>query len=111
MKNPQSTVYVIQEQHYLDYRDAERFGELSFVTSRNYPNQPNSIMAKQMPDTIARSLKGFNANSDYILFSGDPAMIFAFGCCLMKLGIDTEYFNVLKWDGQLAKYIDFKIFI
>jgi hypothetical protein len=99
-------VYVVQEQQRLDYADAERFGEVRFLTHLEYNGLRNSIRNKQVTASIAIGLIGFDPSKDYLLMTGSPvAMGYAFWIAMLKASaVGCSKLNILQWDRESSHY-------
>lgn len=101
-----SIVYVVQEQQRLDYSDAERFGEVKFLTHLEFNGLRNSLRNKQATADIKLGLADFNPNADYLLLTGSPvAMGYAFWLAMLissQRGVNK--LNLLQWDRESFRY-------
>lgn len=96
-----STIFVVQENNRFDYADAERFGDVKFLTNREYSPLKNSLMNNDILDEIKTGMNDFNPDVDYLLLSGNPVMIgFVFHLALSLKG----YIKLLQWDGIRGEY-------
>ena len=98
-----STVFVVHsEQGRLDFRAAERFGELSFVL-----DPADSIF--RMDDTLLKLTQRLSAftKADYLLPVGNPGLI---GVATALVADQTEgQFKILQWLGREREYIPITI--
>jgi len=104
-----STVFVTQENSRLNYSDAERFGNIVFLTAREYTASPNSLHNKELIAGISETLTDFYMQTDYLLLSGDPII-----AALAFYSIVSTYYlkgsnqacklNLLKWDALNRRY-------
>jgi len=95
-------VYVAQENPKLNYVDAERFGEIIFLTFKEYSPIRNSLVNNQIIEDIRGFMKDFNPDEDYLLLTGGPILLgYAFHLALSKKG----YLNALQWDGIKQQYL------
>lgn len=102
-----ATVFVTQENHRLNYSDAERFGEVVFVNAAEYNPNPNSKANELIEQNIAAELGDFDPQEDYLLLSGDPiSMILCFNHTaeIARRKFDIHAVRVLKWDGHSRMY-------
>lgn len=60
------TVYVVQENPMFDYSNAERYGDLVYLASREYRGLPQdaSVLA-----AMRKKLDGFDHTTDYLLLT------------------------------------------
>ena len=71
-----SKVFVVQEQHTLDYSQAEEWGEVEFLTAREYKPLRRSLLNEEIHDEVRRKLEqNFNPKSDWLVLTGNPTMI------------------------------------
>lgn len=106
-------VFVVQENPHLDYTDAERFGEVEFVTNVEYSSMQNSLNNINVIRDVQRAMSRFDPRRDYILLTGNPVTIgYTFHLALMATARETNNASVrcLRWDGITRQYqsIDFK---
>ena len=103
--NKEPTVYVIQEiagtkigKPKINIVGATRYGKIKFLLEENSQIifSPGPIYIK-----LRRLLKDFKPH-DYLLLTGDPAIILLTGIIVAE--ITNGKFNLLKWDKQEAKY-------
>lgn len=94
-------VYVVQENPRLDYTDAERYGDVVFMTAREFSPMKNSISNKTVLGDIDRHMKNFNPAEDFLLLTGGPILLgYAFSLALAKTGS----IHVLQWDNYKHGY-------
>lgn len=100
------TVYVVQEQQRFDYSDAERYGEVKFLTNLEYNGLRNSFRNKQATVDIRLGMADFNPNADYLLMTGSPvAMGYAFWLAMLKASNAGIFkLNILQWDRESNHY-------
>ena len=95
-------VYVVQENPKLNYMDAERFGDVRFITRLEYSPLKNSLVNQDVIKTIRSALGNFDPDNDYLLLTGGPVLLgYAFHLAISKKG----YINVLQWDGIKQAYL------
>lgn len=98
-------VYVVQEQNRLDYSDAERFGEVHFLTRLEYNGLRNSIRNKQVVSDIKVGLAEFDPTIDYLLMTGSPvSMGYAFWLAMLEAARAGYRLNILQWDRESSQY-------
>jgi len=106
-------VYVIQEisgtkigKPRINIVGATRYGKVKFLLEEDSQIifSPGPIYQK-----LKRLLKDFTSE-DYLLLTGDPAIILISGVIVSEL--TNGKFNLLKWDKQEAKYypIEFNLY-
>jgi hypothetical protein len=105
-----SKVYVIQELPgtrsgfpKFNIMGASRYGELVTLLPENSQiiMSPGPLIFK-----LRKLLKNFNKN-DYLLLTGDPAIIGV--ACSIVSDINNGKFNFLKWDRQEKMYYPIKV--
>lgn len=95
-------VFVIQENPRLNYMDAENYGEVIFITTKNYSPMKNSLINAQVLSDIATSMVNFDPDVDFLLLTGSPILIgYAFHLAMIKKG----YVHILQWDGYRQSYL------
>ena len=98
-------VYVTHEKRGFDYSGALEYGEVKFLTRREYLPYPSVSGNEEIFDEVWGGLDGYRPGVDYILLSGSPALMFLVGAmaCDIAGDLDTRH-NVLKWNGQRKAY-------
>lgn len=95
-------VFVVQENPKLNYVDAERFGEIVFMTSKEFSPIRNSLMNGEIIKDVQTFMKEFNPDKDFLLLTGGPVLLgYAFHLAISKKG----YLTVLQWDGIKQAYL------
>ena len=99
-------VYVVQESNHLDYSDAERYGDVHFVTSTEYSNVDSAPRnEKVLKDLRSVFWDKFNPEHDYILMTGNPITLgYAFHLALVSARRKSCPLRILRWDGQNGRY-------
>jgi hypothetical protein len=67
-------VWVVQENNYIDYSDAERFGEVNFITRDEIKPIRGSLINESIMTRIDSTLEQFGED-DYLVLTGNPAVI------------------------------------
>ena len=110
IKISKATVYVVQEiagtregRPKFNIMGASEFGKLEFLLDERSQMifSPGPLIIK-----LKSLLKNFKS-TDYLLLTGDPAII-GVVCCLIS-DITNGKFNLLKWDRQEKKYYPIEI--
>lgn len=106
MNDNKPRVYVVQEQGKLDYSDAERFGEVKFLTRFEYNGLRNSHRNKLVTSDIRLGLADFHPDRDYLLMTGSPvSMGYAFWLVMLKASqAGHSKLNILQWDRESYQY-------
>ena len=95
-------VYVVQENPRLNYVDAENYGEVIFLTAKDYSPMKNSLINTQVLVDISRGMEYFDPDVDFLLLTGSPILLgYAFHRAMIKRG----YIHILQWDGYRQSYI------
>lgn len=99
-----SKVYVAQENPKHSYQAAACYGEVVIVTTKEYAI--NKDTNKGIHEDIAKVVKEFNPNRDYLLISGD-SMVFA----ILFASIMLKHLSckVLKYSNLHEKYKEIKL--
>ena len=99
-----SKVYVTQENSRLNYMDAERFGEVVFITASEYSPNPNSRRNDIIESEIRHGLINFDSDLDYLLLSGDPVIMALSFHRAASISTVANKVQLLKWDSQNRSY-------
>lgn len=100
-----SKVYITQETHRLNFTDAERFGEVVFMSVGETSPMKSSIRNKAIVSDIKRMAAQFDHKQDYLLLSGDP-VITAIAFHEIMARTPDKAVMLLKWDNQSKSYND-----
>jgi hypothetical protein len=102
-----SKVFVTQENTRLNYTDAERFGEVVFMSYHEFSPNKNSKRNADIIEELRDHIEGnFDPDQDCLLLSGDPViMSYSFHLAMQKKG----YVRLLKWDNQTRRYNEIHI--
>ena len=110
IKTSEPTVYVIQElpgtsigRPKFNIMGALKYGKLKVLLKENAQIvlSPGPVVHE-----LRRLLKDYNSK-DYLLLSGDPAIIGL--ACTIASDINSGRFNLLKWDRQEKVYYPLEI--
>lgn len=100
------TIYVTQETNH-DLHNAERFGEIVFITNRDLSNHKTSMHNVDMLLNIRDMLAKYDPAKDFILPVGSPyvqaAVFWVFG----RMGFDTCH--ILRWSNRDKIYTPVKL--
>lgn len=102
-------VYVTVESN-LDFRDAEQYGEIVFLTDRrdDFVNVAQSAHNTRLMAHLRHALRAFSPLQDWLVITGGgpyvSAMVFAL---LGSLGV--RRFRLLRWDNRDFRYIPLEI--
>lgn len=100
-----STVYVTQETSH-DFRPAEEFGDLVFLSSGrrdDFHNVVNSDHNRRLLAHLRHGLRKYNPDRDYIVLIGSP---YVNAAVMMILGAwRFKTVRILRWDNRDLVYI------
>ena len=96
-----SKVYVVQENNRMSYEDAERFGEVVFMTAQEYKPMKNSLQNDIILQDIADAMEDFDVSEDYLILTGNPMVI---GFVMHLALMNTNKVNCLQWDRIYNRY-------
>lgn len=95
-------VFVVQENPRLNYVDAERFGEVVFMTSKEFSPLKNSLINVEIINGVQAFMKEFDPDKDFLLLTGGPMLLgYVFHLAISKKG----YLTALQWDGIKQAYL------
>ncbi|MBV1952732.1 MAG: hypothetical protein KUG64_11130 [Cycloclasticus sp.] len=98
-----SSIYVVQENNRISYRPAEAFGDIKFLTAREYSPTKGSLINEKILEDIRKGLEDFDPKYDFLLLTGNPVMIgYVMHLCLKLEG----YVKVLQWDRIASEYLE-----
>lgn len=96
-------IFVTQEPHQnIDFSDAERYGQIEFLTHRDLINVRGSSHNEELVADIAAKLEGFDHKEDYIVIVGSPYVAAVVFMILGMRGYRTV--RVLRWDNRDLVY-------
>ena len=99
-------VYVTQEPHsknsFFDFRPAESFGDITFLTGDDLHNLRDSPHNEWLMRQLRRRLRKFNPEIDWILVAGSPYVSAAVFMILGSFGLREV--KVLRWSNQDKLY-------
>lgn len=96
-------VYVTQWAAHRDYTDACRFGPLRPIAEPGDETHSDQPDLTALYELVSERVELFDPNRDYVLLSGDPAIISA---VMFVLGRKFQKVRLLKWDGQSRHYYE-----
>lgn len=86
-----------------DFSEAERFGDLEFVTHSDIHNPKGSPHNAELLRQIREKIKAYDPDEDFILPVGSP---YVQGCVFMALGLrGIREVRVLRWSNRDRLYI------
>ncbi len=96
-------VFIVQEQHRLNYGDAERFGHVEFITRFEYSPIGTSIRNSDIVVDARKAIERFNPDKDYLLLTGNLITVgYVFALALAKS--PSKSLRLLQWDREQGKY-------
>lgn len=98
-----ATVWVTQESPLLDYTDAERYGEVKFITADEFTPSEHSLRNVEIFRAIEKALAGYNVSTDYVLSSGAPSIVAAVFYVLGSKYPKTDI-RFLAWNNRDRQY-------
>ena len=104
-------VYITQENSRLNYADAERFGEIHFVTDREIRGKAHARGNRAAAEDVAGVAADFDLRRDYILIAGDPIVGALTVAMVVQRAIEENVptIQMLKWDGQTRQYYEVEL--
>lgn len=117
----ESVVWVIQEQPNLDYRQAEPWGEVRFMTAREYKPLAHSLLNEEIKETVQNKVDtGFDPLRDWVVLTGNPVILgWAVHCLLEKAKRhnetttkeECEYLQLLQHDKHYGGYRETRLWL
>lgn len=93
-------VFVTQAVRSLNFSTAEHFGEVVFLTDREYRPEPTPLRFNQdVTDDIVRGMKDYIPGEDFLCTTGSSLPNVVAGACLSK---GTH--KMLKWNNRAETY-------
>lgn len=96
-------VWVTQENPLLDYTDAERFGDIRFVTADELTTSKDSLRNVDIYSRVLSTLSGFDPSKDFVLSSGAPNLVALVFYVIGMLYPKTDI-NFLAWNNRARQY-------
>jgi hypothetical protein len=106
-QDKQPIVFITQYIKNLKFSDAERFGQVRFLTDQEYRPCPAIGVNEKITLEIKKNISYYLPGTDYILLTGSSIPNFIVGTYLMKFGELTH--NILKWDNRQHRYEVFSV--
>lgn len=94
-------VFVVQENNKIDYSDAERFGDLVFLTVDEWKGVKNSLRDKNILEQVRTKISAFDPATDYLLLTGNPIII---GYAFHEVMARSDTASCLQWDRFTNSY-------
>jgi hypothetical protein len=104
------TVWVLKEQAIrgangtvpMDYTPAYTYGDVKFITEFDLPIHPKSTVANEWTAAINKFLKEYDPERDYLILTGSPLAIFAFGVAISTTDVTHK---ILVWRREQGRYV------
>lgn len=97
----QPIVWVTQETN-VDFSEAERYGEVRFLTADDFNNTRASIKNQHLLMALRHQLKDFDPENDWVVITGSPIVSCA---VFMILGwMRHPLVRILRWDNRDLLY-------
>lgn len=77
-----SKVLILQENPRINYNKAAEFGDLRFVTNKEYTGNQSSLTDPEIVSNLKAAVDKFRLDEDYIVLSGSPILIGLAMCAL-----------------------------
>lgn len=107
--NTKPRVFVVHENLDMNFSDAERFGEIVFVTNKEWNPRRGSITNSETLAAIRRKLIGeFAPDRDFLILNGPPVLLgYAFHV-VASITINNRKpgIRMLSWDKPTRRYIE-----
>lgn len=102
MSSAKPRVYITQEVQTANYRPAEGFGEVVFITASELSHLRNSAHNRKLIALIREKLRNFEPDLDFVAPSGSPIIT---GLVFAVLRERTPKYQVLKWNARDQMYV------
>lgn len=91
-------VFVTQENQGLDYTPAEEYGEVRFITRKEWSPIKGSLMNQEIMREVKFALNDFKPEEDFLVVSGSPTIA---ALVFLHLG-QKRYENIklLRWSNR-----------
>lgn len=104
MGNNNPVVFVTQETNH-NFTKAERYGEVVFLTSKEFSRSSNSKRNDEIIEEMRHGLRNFRPGVDFLLPSGSPIAIgVAFALICLGCLDHPKKIQVLQWDNREYNY-------
>ncbi|PIZ29609.1 MAG: hypothetical protein COY40_06520 [Alphaproteobacteria bacterium CG_4_10_14_0_8_um_filter_53_9] len=101
MKSAGAHCFVTQETEHT-FIEAERFGEVVFLTTTDVNNTKGSLHNEELFRSIKAQLREFNPEVDYIVPAGSPYVVAGVFLILGNMGLKN--IKVLRWNNRDYNY-------
>lgn len=97
-----ATVFVTQENQGLDYTPAEEYGEIRFITRKEWSGVKSSLINIDILREIKHALNEFNPAEDFLVVSGSPTVA---ALVFLQLGqMRLAPLKMLRWSNRDRTY-------
>lgn len=96
------TVFVTQEVPNLNYSAAESYGDVAFLTHRDFSPMAQSLNNVALMGQLKAGLVAFDPATDYVVLSGSPVVMAAVILILGSRGFKTV--PILRWSNRDSIY-------
>ncbi len=105
-KNENSRVFITHEVRpgrkiTIDYTPAKEFGQLKSITLIDFSRDEGAISNDVLIEEIRAKLHDFDAENDFIVISGSPAVSFVVAMILRER---AHRVNLLRWSNETKSY-------
>ncbi len=95
-------VFVTQENQGLDYTPAEEYGDVQFMTRKEWSPIKGSLMNQDILREIKHALNDFNPAEDFLVVSGSPTVA---ALVFLHLGqMRHPALKLLRWSNRDRVY-------
>lgn len=96
------SVYVTQEVQTLNYGPAEPYGDVVFLTNRDFSPMKQSLNNSALMGQLKQGLLPFDPAKDFVVLSGSPVVMAAVMMILASRGFKN--ITVLRWSNRDSIY-------
>lgn len=98
--------YVTQELSTLNYNTIHEYGELVFVTGRDYMSVDGTEHNQALTKHIRAAVQNFNPDIDYVVPSGSPLVT---AVVLSSIAKKHNHVRILRWSNRDYRYYPFTL--
>jgi hypothetical protein len=108
MNTEPTRVFVVHENLSMNFSDAERFGEVRFITNREWNPRRGSMTNGETFDAIrTKMFNEYRPGKDFLILNGPPVILgFAFHIAMLMSHRAAPGVCILSWDKRAGKYIE-----
>jgi hypothetical protein len=105
MNSPKPVIFVVQENNRIDYSDAERHGDILFMTVEEYKPVSNSLRNQAILEVLKAKMGLYDPEKDYLVLTGNPVVIgYCFHLAMIKAIAAMKPVKCLQWDRFTGYY-------